>query len=212
MSKKGGAPEETEEERELARISSERWEDYKKRFIPVENLAIKDVMKDIESPTMEGEGLANISTQNIFSDLEEQTASGLASRGARIGSGAFAGNITDVNADRTASSAGGQAAAYGLQRRANVSNLQNLVNLGQGKASSGLSGLATVADAASRQAIIDARASAASRAALGQLAGTAAGVGFGLYNQNSIPTASFEDTQQFGLTGIDEWQQLPGTY
>lgn len=214
MSKRGGGPEETEEEKELARIGFERWEDYKQRFIPVENLAIKDVMDDINSPTMEGEGMANVDTQSAFSELEEQTASGLARRGARTGSGAFAGSLTDVNLDRMASSSGGQSAAYGLQRRNNISNLQNLVNLGQGKASAGLAGLSTVADAASRQAIMDARASAASRAALGQVAGAAAGIGFGIYNSNSyIPTASPEALGEFGLSNPDvEWQQLPGTY
>lgn len=179
MSKKGDKPKATAEEKALAQIGLERWQDYQKRFVPVENAAIGRVMDDINNPDMQGEGLANVSTQQAFSDLERQTTTGLTLRGARAGSGAFLGGLTGVNMDRAAASGLSQVGAYGMQRGINIANLQNLIGIGQGQATGAMQGLTDVADAASRQAIMDARASAASRAALGQVIGLGAGAYFG---------------------------------
>lgn len=190
MSKGSDKPKETPEEIELANIGAERWNDYKQRYIPVENAAIGRVLSEIDDPSGRGEDMANASTQMAFSPVEEQATMGLTTRGARPGSGAFAGGVTGVGLDRVASSGQNQANAFGLQRRINVNNLQSLVDIGQRKAASGLAGLTDVADAASRQAIFDARASAAARAALGNAAGTAAGVGFGLYNSSPVYSAT----------------------
>lgn len=199
MSKKGDKPKETAEEKALAQIGLERWQDYQQRFVPVENAAIGRVMDDINNPDMQGEGLANVSTQQAFSDLENQTTRGLTLRGARAGSGAFAGGLAGVNMDRVASSGLGQAGAYGMQRGINISNLQNLVGIGQGQATGALQGLTDVADAASRQAIMDARASAASRAALGQLVGTGAGYYFGSTYGNT-PTSNGTSPSGYNTT------------
>ncbi len=177
-----GVPE-TPEEIELAQIASERWEDYKQKFIPVENQAISDVTKEFDNPSEFGANVANTSTQMAFSPVEASMARGLTTRGAGPGSGAFTGGIVGLNTDRAASSGLGQANAYGVQRTQNLQNMQSLINMGQGQAGSGLSGLGDAATLAQRNAFLDSRASAAARAALGQAAGAVAG-GVGSYYAN----------------------------
>ena len=171
---------ETEEEKALAEIAAERWNDYKQRFIPIENRAIDDIMQDVNTPDMFGAGMANLATQQQFAGVEQGTVAGLFKR--RAGGNALGAGIINANRDRIASSASGQANAMGLNTTRNIHNLQSMVNVGLGQAGSALSGMGDAASAAQRQAILDARASAASRAAVGQVAGTAAGLGYGYYN------------------------------
>lgn len=208
--------EETPEEIALAEIAMERWNDYKQRFIPVENQAISDVMGESETSSEFGPGMANIASQSQFSQLEPAVASGLVRRGARPGSGAFEGGMIGLGLDRTASSAQGQANALGLQRTQNLQNMQTLINMGQGQATGALSGLGDAASFANQQAILDARASAAARNAIGSAIGTGAGMYYGNMNNNRIPTASkniYNSKDQpdieWGLTGLD-WQPPAG--
>src|SRR5689334_3666300 len=87
----------TAEEKELARIAGERWEDYKKRFRPVENLAIQRAMTDLNNPNPALRHMANVSSQMEFSRVEPQITGALTNRGARVGSGAFAGGLMGIN-------------------------------------------------------------------------------------------------------------------
>jgi len=195
---------ETPEERELAKISKERWDRYKEKFIPVENKAIQQTIKDLDTPSNQGPSLANLATQSQFSKLEGQVNKGLTLRGARLGSGAMTSSLAGLNIDRAASSAGGQVGALGLQRSQSIANLQSLINMGGGYGSEGLTGLSTVADAAARQSFLDAQASAASRAALGNAVGTGVGMYAGSmygggYNQpvSTPPTAQPTPTSTY---------------
>lgn len=171
----------TKEERELARIGLERWGRYKSRYVPMEDRLIKRTVNSIDNPSGQAEGMANVSTQQAFSPVEGQVTAGLTGRGARSGSGAFIGALTGLNRDRTTSSVSSQVAARGLQQRQGITNLQTLIGMGQGQAGGALEGMAGQASAANRQAIMDSRASAAARSAMLQIAGTAAGIGYGMY-------------------------------
>lgn len=175
----------TPEEKELAKIAGERWEDYKKRFIPVENLAIQDVMKDVETPSQFAPSMANLATQSEFSRLEPQVAQGLMARGGNLQEG-----LIGLNADRVASSGLGQAQAYGLDRGRTIGNLQTLVGIGTGQAGGAIQGLSSAADMAQRQAIMDARAAAAARAAMGQVIGIGAGIAGGAMMNGGTEAAS----------------------
>lgn len=181
---------ETEEEIALAQIATERWNDYKQRFIPAENMAIADVMGEAQNPSDFGPGMANIATQQAFSSMEPGVVSGIQGRGR--GRAGLETGLLNLNRDRIASSGLGQANAYGLQRTQNLQNLQSLINMGQGQAGSALSGLGDAASAAQQQAIMDARASAAARAAVGGAIGTAGGMWYGNQNRgrNSGPQAA----------------------
>lgn len=197
----GGSNEvpETPEEIELARIAMERWSDYKTRFIPVENLAIQDVMKDVNEPSEFGPSMANLSAQMEFSRMEPQLTQGLTLRGARPGSGAFSGGLMNMNLDRTASSGLGQVNAMGLQRTQNIQNLGSLISMGQGQSTEALSGMGDIAAQAQRQAILDAQASAAARAAIGQAVGTGAGMWYGNMSNRSLDS-------KYNVTGLDTSQ------
>lgn len=187
MSKKGGGGvKETPEEQALAEIALERYNDYQQRFVPVENQTISEVMGNIEDPSNFGRDMANIATQQQFSAAEQGLASGLTARGARPGSGAFTGGLMDLNTARTASSAQGQAQATGLETSRNINNLQSLVGMGQGIATSGIQGMSTLADIANQQAIMDARAAYASRQAVGNAIGTGAGMYYGSQTNNQL--------------------------
>lgn len=207
---------ETPEEVALAKIAMERWKDYKNKFVPVENMAISNVMKEHDNPSEFGTGVANLATQEQFSNLEQQAAKGLTNRGAGPGSGEFMGAITGLNRDRIASSALGQTNAMGLARTQNQQNMQALINMGQGQASGALSGLADSANFAQQQAIMDARASAAARAAIGSAIGT----GAGMYYQGarSDPTTStpYGPVRYSETTSVpvaqQQWEQATGNY
>jgi hypothetical protein len=186
---------ETPEEKTLAKISSERWESYKARYIPVENMMINRTVGKLGKEDPRISGMANTSTQMQFSGLEPKVTSGLTLRGAGPGSGAFTGAVTGLVRDRTKSSTSGQINSNILGTAQNINNLQNIVRLGQGHASGALTGLSQAANAASRQAILDAQAAAAARAAVGQAIGTAAGLTYGAYNTNQTPAP-----QSSGLT------------
>lgn len=194
MSKKGGdKPKETAEEKALAEIGLERYQDYKTRFVPVENMAIDKVLTDLNKPADVGAGWANTSTQMAFSKLEPQMTRGLTLRGAEAGSGAFTGAVTGLVRDRTKASSLSQVNAGIFKRAQDINNLESLINIGQGQANSSLSGLTDVANAANRQAIIDAQAAAAARAAVGQTVGTVAGVAYGNYaNRTLTPDAVYQ--------------------
>jgi len=177
----GGSNEvpETPEEIELAKIAMERWNDYKTRFIPVENIAIKDVMDNVNQPSEFGPSMANLSSQMEFSRMEPGVTRGLTLAGAGPGSGRFSGGLMNLGLDRTASSGLGQVNAMGLQRTQNIQNMGSLISMGQGQSAEALSGMGDIAAQAQRQAILDAQASAAARAAIGQAVGTGAGMWYG---------------------------------
>jgi len=179
---------ETAEEKALARISKERWDSYKQRYIPIENAMMKKTLDRLNKPDELIGGMANASTQMQYSALEPQVTKGLTLRGAKAGSGAFTGAVTGLVRDRTKSSAGGQISGQMYSTAMDINNLQNFVKMGQGQADASLQGYASAADFAQRQAILDAQASAAARAAVGQAIGTGVGMAYGNYS-NPAPQA-----------------------
>lgn len=174
---------ETPEARALAEIASQRYEQYKSRFIPIENIAINKTTGDLINPPQIAQNVANIGTQTQFSNAQPGVTANLATRGARPGSGAFGLNMAGFNTDRAVSTGLGQANASGLQRTQALQNMQNMVNIGQGQAGATLTGYGSLADAAARQSFIDAQAAAAARGAIGQTVGAGLGAYYGTANR-----------------------------
>jgi hypothetical protein len=182
MGHKDNSIPETPEEIALAQVASERWQDYQKRFVPVENKAINYVENTNLGPM--AAGMANLGTQEAFSQGEQQVTGNMESRGMRAGSPGFGMNLAGYNINRAESTGLGGANAYGLATTQKLGNLQNLVAMGQGQAGASLSGQSDVAGLASRQATIDAQASIAARGAMGEGIGTFAGMSYGNYTNN----------------------------
>lgn len=192
---------ESDEERSLAEIAVERFVRYRDKYVPVENIAIDKTTDYLEDPGDFGAGQANLATQTQYSALEPKLTTGLTLRGAKAGSGAFTGGVTGLVRDRTRSSAMGQVGTDIYERAQGIHNIGQLIRLGQGQATEGLQGMTASADAASRQAIMDAQASAAARSAMRQFIGT--GVGMASASYFNSPNEELPDRVSQSSGGIN---------
>lgn len=172
--------EETPEQRAVAQIASEQYEDYITRFVPVENQAIAQAL-DTEGRLQQLRGITNADFFQRFGEQQPQVMSNLAQRGLRADSGAFRSGLGGYLTDRSYALGQGLAGAELASQQDLATNAQRIVNLGQGQANQAAQGIVSAADAAQRQAIMDARSAAAARGALQQIVGTGIGLGLGAY-------------------------------
>lgn len=176
----GGKIQETALDKELASIGVERYDNYVKRYIPIEDYAIDKVLQGREGDREEARGVSNVGYEQAFAQAPAQTVAGAgAANLGSIDSGRAKLGLAGVGLDKSmAKGLGAVDTNLGSEGRF-AGNIQSLVNIGQGKAGQALSGLTSAANVASRQAIMDAEASAAARNAIGSAIGTAAGIGYG---------------------------------
>lgn len=160
----GEKVEETEEEKELAQIASEKWDRYQEAFVPLENEYMAEV-DDMGSQQAMDEvtGQAATTVQQGMGDMPANPNRGapMGGMGRALGS-ARAGAVTQ--------------AGTGL-RGQEIQGKQGLVAMGQGQSAEAMQGLGDVASQAAGEAQQEAFRDFNRRQAWGNLAGQAAGMG-----------------------------------
>ena len=202
MSKGGDGPQETPEERELATIATEEYARFEKVFKPLEDYLITELTGENQQRQFREEalGITAADTNAAFDQVQDQAEAGFAARGARPGSGAFAGGEGDVALAR------GEALGTGLARTntrvhdREAASLTSLIGLGRGQASNAQLGLGRIAALANRDAILDAEAAARAREGYAGAIGAGAGLVVGGLTPNK--TAAAPSSGGSGMEGV----------
>lgn len=178
----GGTPEETEYEKELARIATEKWEISKQTLQPLEDMMIADVSEGITARDREDVAAATgLAHQKQFAETAGQAAQQMQAAGVDPTSGKYQETLSDLSRaggeSRAAAGAEGEA---GLQSSQVASEL-NLLRLGAGEATTAQQSMSDVASRAASKAEHEAALKREEREGLRQLAGTAIGAGASYY-------------------------------
>jgi hypothetical protein len=143
-SDKGLTPKDHPEERELAKIAKEQWEEYQSKYVPLENEWMESVARyDDPAAHERARGLAlsefRHANPNTFSDMQDSIGAGSAYRG----TGGFGDTLKTIN---NASQVANKASLGVTDRYAR--GMESVIGIGQGVATGGLQGLTDVAESA----------------------------------------------------------------
>lgn len=168
--------EETAEQKELARIASERWGHYQSVFVPAENKLIDEMVnydKDSRVNAVQGSAIADVQNASASAWGEERRA--LTSSGVDPTSGAFKSAISEraVNTARAESEVVNNA-TQGVQDQ-KVQGMKNVVAIGNGQAAEALQGFSAIANTSAQQAVDKAYRKQDRRASTHEAVGTVAG-------------------------------------
>ena len=178
--KGGDDPElkDTEDQKELAKIASERWEDYQRDFVPAENFFIDEMInydKDSRKNNIESAAVSN--TESAYGDYQEEQLATLTENNVNPNSGAFGEAISDIAIDKGSSRTSNVVQSKQALQDLKVQGMKNVVAVGNGQAAESLAGLNTVASNSANQAINDVQTKAyesqSKFGAIGQAAGMA---------------------------------------
>jgi len=149
-----GKVKETEEEKALARVAGEKWNDYQDRFVPYENEFMSRMeVTDADRDQFKGGiiGQANKS----FAESENALLDEQIGKGARPGSGRFQAALNRVMQKRGKSIGYRLTDADNMMDEKRASNLQSVVDLGRGKEMEAYRSMGDLATQAHRDAIAD---------------------------------------------------------
>ena len=174
----------TQDQKELARIALERWQRYQETYVPAENRFISEVTNYSTPQRMEQVGgMGNVAVQQSYTSGFENQTRGMLESGVNPSSGQFASAVGDyANAFQMASSDNVNRSQQGVQD-AQVAGLQSAVAMGQGASASAMEGLTAAAGYSAQAAETRARSAFNDRQALGYGIGTAVGgaIGYNTY-------------------------------
>lgn len=202
MGSKPKAPGETAEQREMADIAAESHDDWRQRWLPLQQEFFEDV-QDVEPRRMEAMGSANVDYQQAFGQAQQGLERNLMSGGGSgPGSGRFAMGLAGFANDRASSMGQGMADVDSLIDDQYAAGLQSLVDIGRGERGQALQGMSNAADAAQRQAYSDSQAAFGNRAANMDAIGTVAGLGtaYGLKGMGGPKVGSDAWGKKMGLS------------
>jgi hypothetical protein len=137
-------PKEHPEERELAKIAKEQWEDYKTRYIPIENEWMNTV-SGLNSEAVHNSvaGQASAEFMQAHPDRVRQAQAGMGA-----GQASRRSNMTEaVNTSANNLSQIKNKANLGITDRY-VRGMESIIGIGQGQETSGLQGMTDVAEQA----------------------------------------------------------------
>jgi len=185
-------------------VSVQRWNDYEKRFAPLENRIIAQT-QNLTSPANEAltHGLAHTATEQQFAGARQQLNQNLFAHGLNPASGSYQARLGQLSTNE-ANASGMSAADAGLslaqQKRA---GLENITQIGRGQSGQAMNMMGNQAQNAQQQAIFDARqaldASMANQNLIGTVAGAGAGYAFHHFNQGGSEQSGLGAATQ-GLT------------
>ncbi|KZZ72400.1 hypothetical protein A3765_28530 [Oleiphilus sp. HI0130] len=193
---KGGSegPSQTPEEAELGKIAVERWNDYQRRFKPVENQFIEDVQAN-ESHYDHALGATNTAVQQNFSQAEGDLKGNIFASGVDPSSSQFTDVLAGLSLDRGLTVGTGLNETEMSVDNRHLKGLQTVVQMGQGQATDALQGYGSIAGDATRDAIDRSYRSFQDKQAGLELAGTVAGAGYHAYsNREMTPNMQGQET------------------
>lgn len=190
--------EETPEERQLARIATERHQRYKELFRPVENEYIERVQGIDEGDADQAAGMVSAGLEHEGAARGDEVRQGLIETGAAPGSGRF--NTAESGVDQAVASGKGLGIGRSRRRTENrrLAGIESAISIGQGEDAEAMSTISDVARETQQESIEDARIAANNRGANAQAFGSAAGLGLSMYRGG--PSAT-EQPQRFGGVG-----------
>lgn len=209
MGKKSKGVQETEKERALADVGRAQLADFQKRWLPVQQRFARNVVSANEPGSYERgrvATMAGVDTSVRFGQATDRLNQSAAQRGS-FGSAGHRLGLTGMAEDRATSSGLGAVAADQSIDDQYVAGLSTVNALGRGEKSMALAGMNQAAALSARQASSDADRSLQNRMGNYQLAGTAIGIGAGLWgggagggigNTNDLSGVS-------GSNAYDQW-------
>ena len=204
--KNDGKVQETEQERALAQVASQRIADYKRRWAPLIT-RVGEMTRAMKAPdSFEREqmrGKVTGAARVAFTDAKSKAETAERSAGVRSSSARSKLNAVEQGAEEATSVGIGRTRADQAIDDAYTQGLSRIMALGRGQAAGAVSNLGKSASMASQQAGFDAQMSARKRAGNAQLAGQVAGIGIG-YGMDAWmkPTAGTRPPPQ-GAYNID---------
>lgn len=173
---KSNKVEETEYEKELAKVYSEQWDYYEKNIIPVENKVIDEAKTSNDDSVYQGiSDDVNLGYQKSFSETGKQTLESLSSKGVDPSSGKGKGavsSLSDIEASVKAD-ATSRSEVAGQERY--IDKTSNVMAMGQGQSQSAVSSLNDIAASSQRKASSDASIAAKDKANIHSAVGAVGG-------------------------------------
>lgn len=179
MSGGGGGSDEikpTEEEKALADVAIERWNEYQEKIVPYENRYMEQVQRT-EGDYAMGRGQGAVSVEQAFAPARKEQEKNLFSAGVRPGSGSHVMQANNLNMDKAQSRGVGVGEGHMAVQGRHLAGLQNIVNLGEGQAADAQTGLSSIASGSATDARHRASLAADARAGRRNLAGNLLGAG-----------------------------------
>lgn len=180
--KNSGKVAETEQERALAEVATQRLQDYKTRWMPLITRVGELTRESYAPDSFERESLKGKTvgaTRMAFSDANEKAEAQMANAGVRSSSAKAKLGMAEAG-DTEATSAGiGMAKADQAIDQAYVEGLSKIMSLGRGQATGAIRGMGEAAGDAAQQAQLDAARAQRRRQGNAQLVGQVAGIGIG---------------------------------
>lgn len=177
-----GQVEETQAQRDMAQIASEKMADYEKRWLPVqENLATKvqEMGKADSAQRLQAKGGAAADSRAQFGTAADKVEQAQVASGAGVGSGRF--NLAQANLATDQARATGMNVATADQHidEQYLAGLTDLMKLGKGESRAATGNLMNVAQLSGRNAQADAELSAQQRSGMMSNIGSVAGMAYG---------------------------------
>ncbi|MBY6105033.1 hypothetical protein KUW19_00890 [Ferrimonas balearica] len=172
----------TEAQKALADVAKEQWRIYNESFIPAENQWIANVYSQNDADRYNAvAGTGNLAVQSAFKQMPAQLATGAASRGMGVDSGAFAGGLNTSYTDMASAISAAVNSGQIAQQNKFMTGLGNVAAVGMGAQTQATQSTGNLANMQNQYAINSAQNSAANNMGQQNLAGTAIGMGAGYY-------------------------------
>ena len=164
---------ETEQERTLAQVSIEKWNDHQRRIVPMENKVIAAAGRSTQGAGIRAAGAVN-------ADVAQAAVAPINPNSGK----AFTATPALAMAEKSAKATVGAAQTVEDQR---ASALGNVVSMGEGKSASATAGFETAASNAVSSAINSAQIDASNRQAIARAGASLAATGAYTYNKANPP-------------------------
>lgn len=169
MGKNSNTVQETAQEKALAKVAAEQWNDYQARYKPFENKYMADVLADTAGREAKVKGMVNADVAQKLT----QKPSAINPNSGKMQAG-------KESLDRANALARGQVAGEQAVKDQQTGAMQTLIDMGRGQATQAQQGMSSLAGAATQEAISSASNRMQTRSAIGSAIGSAVGAGAGM--------------------------------
>ncbi|WP_136810004.1 hypothetical protein [Desulfosediminicola flagellatus] len=189
LCKGSGKVEETAQEKELAKISQEQWNEYETRFKPFEDEWIKNTEMDAgDQAKMAGQ--VNTGVGAVFDNQQREVTSQNFSAGMDPSSGRFKAAISGLSNRKGTAAAKAKTDASQAVDDQTYLRLQGAVAMGRGQSTGAMRDMTTLAGDATNKAIADAQSEQDTRSSIGSSLSSAAGMGLAGWKNSKRPQST----------------------
>jgi hypothetical protein len=168
----------------MAQIGQERWKEYKKNIVPVENKYMGNVqwMGTPEAADMSS-GLATSGVRKQADAVLTDTENSMRAGGVNPDSAAYKMKVADINNKISTGLADADVSARTQQKNEYFKGLEGIVGIGNNQAAQAIGNTSDIANMSRDRAITNAEMNMKESSAVGNAVGTAAGLGIGAYGR-----------------------------